>query len=168
MHIQFMIEDSSSAALIEVLMEKLKDSVSLLTYDVKHFHGIGGFTRKNTVKEIKTGKLLNDLATYLRGFSKSLQGIQAAIFVIVDNDDRDTAEFRLALERLPLKTISQSTECSASRWKRWRRGCWGIKQQSTRRILWRKSRCWIAMNKTVFAEHGKFWRKRFIRVVSET
>lgn len=31
MHIQFMIEDSSSAALIEVLMEKLKDSVSLLT-----------------------------------------------------------------------------------------------------------------------------------------
>ena len=64
MHIQFMIEDSSSAALIEVLMGKLKDSVSLLTYDVKHFHGIGGFTRKNTVKEIKTGKLLNDLATY--------------------------------------------------------------------------------------------------------
>lgn len=46
MHIQFMIEDSSSAALIEVLMGKLKDSVSLLTYDVKHFHGIGGFTRK--------------------------------------------------------------------------------------------------------------------------
>ena len=103
MHIQFMIEDSSSAALTEVLMEKLKDSVSLLTYDVKYFHGIGGFTRKNTVKEIKTGKLLNDLATYLRGFSKSLQGIQAAIFVIVDNDDRDTAEFRLALEEVAVK-----------------------------------------------------------------
>ena len=143
MHIQFMIEDSSSAALIEVLMGKLMDGVPLLTYDVKYFHGIGGFTRKNTVKEIKTGKLLNDLASYLRGFSKSLQGIQAAIFVIVDNDDRDTAEFRLALEE-------------------------GIKQPSTRRILWRKSRCWTAMNKTAFAGHGKFWRKRFIRVVSET
>ncbi len=72
MHIQFMIEDSSSAALIEVLMGKLKDGIPLLTYDVKYFHGIGGFTRKNTVKEIKTGKLLNELSNtcfFARGYA---------------------------------------------------------------------------------------------------
>ena len=42
-------------------------------YSCKYFHGIGGFAKKGTVKEIKTGKLLNDLVTYLKGYDKSLQ-----------------------------------------------------------------------------------------------
>jgi hypothetical protein len=76
-----------------------------VTYDCKGFHGLGGFTKKNTVKETKTGKLLNDLATYLRGFNRSFQNFQATIIVILDNDDRDTEKFQLELEDVAKKNM---------------------------------------------------------------
>lgn len=98
MHFQFLIEDQSSAVLMEILMKKITSGNPNITYDCKSFKGIGGFTKKNTVKETKSGKLLNDLATYLRGFNKSLQYIQAAIIVVLDNDDRDIDAFRSELE----------------------------------------------------------------------
>lgn len=93
MHFQFLIEDQSSAALIEILMQKISIKNENITFDCKAFKGLGGFTKKNTVKETKSGKLLNDLATYMRGFNKRLQDIPAAIFVVVDNDTRNTASF---------------------------------------------------------------------------
>lgn len=93
MHFQFLIEDQSTRALVELLMKKVQDDHPELTCDYKSFHGIGGFTQKNTVKETRTGKLLNDLATYLRGFDRSLKGIKAAIFVVLDNDDNDPEVF---------------------------------------------------------------------------
>lgn len=98
MHIQFLIEDKSSEVLINELMLKLSRENSQITYNCKSFRGIGGFTKKNTVKETRTGKLLNDLATYLRGFNKSLQGFPAAVFIILDNDDNDTKAFQTQLE----------------------------------------------------------------------
>lgn len=100
MHIQFMIEDRSSAVLIDLLMEKLQGKFPAFTWNIKSFRGIGGFTKKNTIKETKTGKLLNDLATYLSAFDKQLQGVAAAIFIIVDNDTRETADFRRELEQV--------------------------------------------------------------------
>ena len=93
MHFQFLIEDQSSAALIEILMQRISVGNSNVTFSCKAFKGLGGLKKKNTVKETKTGKLLNDLAIYLRGFNKSLQGFPSAIFVVLDNDDRNTAEF---------------------------------------------------------------------------
>lgn len=98
MYFQFLIEDQSSAELIEILMKKIADVYPGITYSCKSFKGIGGFTKKNTVKETKTGKLLNDLATYLRGFNRSLRYIDAAIIVVLDNDDRNTDVFREELE----------------------------------------------------------------------
>ena len=98
MHYQFLIEDQSSAVLIELLMKKILVNNPDTTFDIKPFKGIGGFTKKNTVKETKTGKLLNDLATYMRGFCKSLQHIEASLFVVLDNDDRNTKVFRSELE----------------------------------------------------------------------
>nr|WP_280962825.1 DUF4276 family protein [Butyricicoccus faecihominis] len=103
MHIQFLLEDQSSEKLIQALMAKLQDENSQITYNCKAFQGIGGFTKKNTVKETRTGKLLNDLATYLRGFNKSLQNIPSAIFVILDNDDNNTEDFRRQLETVAIK-----------------------------------------------------------------
>lgn len=100
MHIQYLIEDISGENLVRALMEKFTTRYPEVTYDCKSFHGIGGFTRKNTVKETKTGKLLNDLATYLRGFNRSLQHIPAVIVVIIDNDNRNTEEFRNVLEQV--------------------------------------------------------------------
>ena len=100
MYFQFLIEDMSSAELVKILMDKIAEKSQKIEYDCKYFHGLGGFTKKNTVKETKTGKLLNDLATYLKGFSKSLQNIQAAIIVVLDNDDRDTNNFQRQLREI--------------------------------------------------------------------
>lgn len=100
MHYQFLVEDLSSAALIDVLMDKIVEAQPDVTYDCKGFYGIGGFTKKNTIKETKTGKLLNDLATYLRGFNRSLRNIPSVVIVVVDNDDRSTTEFRQELEHV--------------------------------------------------------------------
>lgn len=44
--------------------------------------------------------MLNDLSTYLRGFNRSLHAIQAAIIVVLDNDDRDVNRFRIELESI--------------------------------------------------------------------
>lgn len=100
MHFQFLIEDQSSEALIHELMRKILINSSQITYNCKSFRGIGGFTKKNTVKETRTGKLLNDLATYLRGFDRSLRHTQAAIFVILDNDDNNTEEFKARFQQV--------------------------------------------------------------------
>ena len=63
MHFQFLVEDASSSVLIKKIMDKIINGSSIDTYNCKAFKGIGGFTKKNTVKETHTGKLLNDLAT---------------------------------------------------------------------------------------------------------
>lgn len=100
MHFQFLIEDQSSAALIEILMQRISLTNEYVTFNCKSFKGLGGFTKKNTVKETKTGKLLNDLATYLRGFNKSLQNISAVIIVVLDNDTRNTEDFLSELNQI--------------------------------------------------------------------
>lgn len=105
MHFQFLIEDQSGAALIEVLMQRISLINGDITYNCKSFKGLGGFTKKNTVKETKSGKLLNDLATYLRGFNKSLQYISAVIIVVLDNDTRNTEEFLAELNRVAQQNL---------------------------------------------------------------
>ena len=72
MHFQFLIEDQSSAALIEILMQRIPSRNCNVTFSCESFKGLGDFSKKNTVKKTKTGKLLNVLATYLRSFNKSL------------------------------------------------------------------------------------------------
>lgn len=100
MYFQFLVEDQSGAVLINLLMEKVASTCPSVTYRCKSFKGLGGLTKKNTVKETKTGKLLNDLATYLRGFNKSLQGMPSAIVVVLDNDDKNPEEFQARLEEV--------------------------------------------------------------------
>lgn len=98
MYFQFLVEDSSSADLIDILMQNHVAHTEGFSYNIKRFHGIGGFRKRKTPKEIKTGKLLNDLEIYLPGFDKSMRGISAALFIILDNDDKDTELFRRELE----------------------------------------------------------------------
>lgn len=50
MHFQFLIEDQSSAVLIRLIMEKIRAIYPEITYDDKAYKGLGGFTKKNTVK----------------------------------------------------------------------------------------------------------------------
>ena len=97
MHFQFLIEDQSSEVLIEMIMGNIIRDDSIDTYNCKAFKGIGGFTRKNTVKETHSGKLLNDLATYMRGFQRSLQGTESSLIIVLDNDDNDPEEYKKQL-----------------------------------------------------------------------
>ena len=100
MHFQFLIEDQSSAVLVKILMQKIASIHSGVTFDCKAFKGIGVIPKRSTARDIKTGKLLNDLPSYLRGLSKSLQYTQSAIIVVLDNDERDPAAFLNELNQL--------------------------------------------------------------------
>lgn len=104
-HFQFLVEDQSGAVLIDILMKKISGIYPNITYSIKSFKGIGGFTPQNTVKEIKTGKILNDLSTYLRGFNRSLKDMNAAIFVVLDNDTRNTVEFKKELKNVAQQNL---------------------------------------------------------------
>ena len=66
MYFQFLIEDPSGQILVERVMEKIKAVHPGMEYSCKSFHGIGGFTRRNTVKETKDGsaKLKKDGQSY--------------------------------------------------------------------------------------------------------
>ena len=91
----------SSEALIDILMENVSLRYPGVSYKCRSFKGLGGFTQKNTVKETPTGKLLNDLSTYLRGFNNSLKYLpDSAVFIVLDNDDNDPAVFRAGLEEV--------------------------------------------------------------------
>lgn len=105
MYFQFLIEDQSSGALIDILMQKIAAPHKNVQYNIKSFRGIGGFIPKNTVKETKTGKLLNDLATYMRGFNRSLKGIPATIVVVLDNDDRNPLQFEEELKSVAFQNM---------------------------------------------------------------
>lgn len=97
MHFQFLIEDWSGEVLIRHVMENIKKEDPKVSYDCKSFGGIGGFRKTSKLSDVKTNKLLNDLQMYLRGFDKSLRGIGAAIFIVLDNDTRETEIFRQQL-----------------------------------------------------------------------
>ena len=43
MHFQFLVEDASSADLIDVLMKNHVIHADDVSYNIKRFHGIGGF-----------------------------------------------------------------------------------------------------------------------------
>ena len=99
MHFQCLIEDESGGIVVEYVMDKLREEGYQFTVDYKKFQGIGGFKKTGKVNEIKTNKLLNDLLINLRGFDKYFSAYEACIVVVVDNDKRDTEEFREQLYR---------------------------------------------------------------------
>lgn len=103
MHYQFLIEDQSSTALIEIIMPKIIINNKDVTFNCKSFKGLGGLKKKNTAKAIKTGKLLSDLAIYLRGFDKSLKYIPSVIVTVLDNDKRNTQAFQRELENIAIQ-----------------------------------------------------------------
>lgn len=129
MHFHFLIEDQSGKELIEKIMGKIAAENPQVTYFCKGYHGLGGFTKKNTVKETRDGKLLDDLATVLRGLNKSLQGIEAAIIIVLDNDDRDTETFRTQLENVALQNMITMDHVFVLLLRRWKPGCWEMRVQ---------------------------------------
>ena len=101
MYFQFLIEDKSTNILVNHVMGKLADQYidKEIIWDIKAFGGIGHLQKTGNVLERKTGKLLNDLPMYMRAFNKVLQNMdQAALIVVLDNDERDVQQFRQELE----------------------------------------------------------------------
>lgn len=90
-------------------MEKLKAEHAdcEMTFDCKSFRGIGGFRRAQSQPgNVKTNKLLNDLPIYLKGFDRKCRGIPGyafSVFVVLDNDKRNTDELRQQLNRITLE-----------------------------------------------------------------
>ncbi len=100
MYIHFLIEDESTEVLVGHVMRRIsgiypdKD----ISWKTKYFKGIGNLPAKGTASDRKTGKLLNDLSMYLKGFDKILRHMeQASLFIVLDNDERDTENFRKQL-----------------------------------------------------------------------
>lgn len=100
MYFQFLVEDVSGKKLICQVMDKILMVSDGVSYDCKAFRGIGGLKIGSNAAQIKTDKLLNDLPLYLKGFDKSLQGIDASIIIVLDNDKRRTREFEQQLEKV--------------------------------------------------------------------
>lgn len=105
MYFQFLIEDESTGILVDHIMKKIKIQYEDkdIIWDIKTFKGIGHLGKKGTALERKTGKLLNDLPMYLKGFSKRLSNMEdATIMVVLDNDNRNAEEFRKELEGIAI------------------------------------------------------------------
>lgn len=101
MYFQFLIEDQSMAILVNHVMEKLQQQYleKMIEWNIKSFDGIGHLQRKGNALRQRTDKLLNNLPMYMKGFSKVLQNMNdAALVVVLDNDKRDTKQFRKELE----------------------------------------------------------------------
>lgn len=81
MYFQFLIEDKSTEILVSHVMNKLEKqhTETPVYWKIKSFSGIGHLPKEGNVLERKTGKLLNDLAVYMRGIGKVLQEMQDAI-----------------------------------------------------------------------------------------
>lgn len=108
MYFQFLIEDKSTEILVNHVMEKLVDQYMEreIIWDIKSFGGIGHLCKKGSVLEQKTGKLLNDLPMYMKGFSKVLQNMEhAALIIVLDNDKRDVEQFRKELENVAISNM---------------------------------------------------------------
>lgn len=103
MYFQFLIEDESTGILVNWVMEKVKSlySQTIVEWDIKSFKGIGNRRRNGDLQNRKTGKLLNDLPMYMRAFNKVLQKMDhAALVIVMDNDKRDTKQFKKELEQM--------------------------------------------------------------------
>lgn len=108
MYFQFLIEDQSTGILVNHLMKKVKAHYmeSDVEWNIKPFGGIGHLRKTGNALQQKTGKLLNDLAIYMRGFSKVLQNMNNAVLVVVlDNDKRNTELFKNELAQVAISNF---------------------------------------------------------------
>lgn len=104
-YIEFLIEDESGRILVNKIMEKYSIDKNI-GWKTHAFGGIGHIPKKiKTGAQIKTHKLLNDLPNYLTGMGSTLVNMpgKAAIFVVLDCDDKDCVKFKQDLLEIAKK-----------------------------------------------------------------
>ena len=98
MTFEFLVEDNSGSVLLNWIMTHYtREHIKNIEYSIHAYKGIGGFPVGKKPREAKSEKLLNDLPKRMRAIQakyRYMQGEDYALFIVVDNDDRDTESFR--------------------------------------------------------------------------
>ena len=105
MVVHFLVEDVSGKAFLEAFMEKYVAELPEveITYTIQPYKGIGGLPKGPNAQNNKSQQLLTDLPKRLKALNVALAYIpDASIFVVLDNDTRNSEEFRAELEMLAL------------------------------------------------------------------
>ncbi len=92
MHIEFLVEDSSGKALLDIILPKiLGKHGEPHTWRIISYKGIGKIPRNlHSIAEAKSRILLDRLPRLLQGYGKA--GVDAVV-IVVDSDRRDCAAF---------------------------------------------------------------------------
>ncbi len=94
MHFEILVEDRSGKILLNAIMDRVID-LEDHTYRVISYKGIGHIPKNlKGSTDPKKRLLLDRLPKLLRGYGKSLQGISAAVIVVVDLDDKNCLTFK--------------------------------------------------------------------------
>lgn len=99
MHIEILVEDASGELLIQALLPKLLgEAGNPHTWRTHAYKGIGRIP-KDLRGTTDPGKriLLDRLPKVLAGYGQSLAGLDSAVMVVADVDDRDCLEFKREL-----------------------------------------------------------------------
>ena len=105
MTVHFLVEDPSGEKFLKAFMEKYnaEDPANIISYDIKPYRGIGGFPKGPNAKNNKSQQLLSDLPKRLKALNVKLKyEPHASVFVVLDNDTRDTAQFKADLQMVLL------------------------------------------------------------------
>jgi hypothetical protein len=92
MHVEFLVEDSSGARLIETLLRKILASGNTFTHRIHEYRGIGRLPKDLSRRsDAKNRQLLDNLPKLLRGYAKNPS--VDAVVILLDADDRDCRDF---------------------------------------------------------------------------
>ncbi len=96
MHFEIIVEDASGKIALESILEKiLGPNGQDHTYKIIPYKGIGRIpTDLKGTTDPQKRILLDRLPKLLRGYGKSLQGLPAAVVVVVDLDDKNCLGFK--------------------------------------------------------------------------
>ncbi len=110
MHLEFLVEDSSGAKLLEILLNKIfEKNESEHSWRIHPYKGVGRISKdlKNRADPAKR-QLLDQLPRLLSGFGKT-SGIDAVV-IVIDVDNRNSVDFLVDLKNLAINANAfQST-----------------------------------------------------------
>lgn len=106
MHLEFLVEDSSGAAALQILVPRILGEDSGHTWRVHAYRGIGRLPRGMKPSSDPAARaLLNQLPKLLQGYGAAWRNteVEAAVIVVCDLDDRCLKAFRGELDAVLAK-----------------------------------------------------------------